>query len=299
MSDGVHDLRDMTFDEEPIQAKIDTALQRTSIDKVEREILRDYYLRMHDWRDIVFRNLDTCEMRLSLNKNYLCTIKCGKTHASNSDDVDTEYEALVTWPRDGRQERWKLIARRKYNQSEKFIYSFVYESLASPAVAADQNPSANRVTPADDRHILAKYFPKMEASKEILSTNFRDENFHIDCRWEGRRLCTLHCRKEDISFPRAEAAMRGATVADDRYILGTHENLTVYNLVVKWGRQQPDESWTLKVVQTGYKPKMVIEFKYNGPSSPVTDVQHDRERLNDQGCRIAGLLQRLGEMTTI
>jgi hypothetical protein len=231
-------------------------------------------------------------MRLSLNTNYLCTIKCEKKHVSHSDDLDTEYEALVTWARDGRQERWKLVARTKYgpyNGTKKFIYSFEYESVTVPA---------NRVTPEDDRHILSTYFPKMEAGKTILATTFRNEDFPITCVWGGRRLCTLHCRKEDIFSPDVKAAMRGETVAEDNHILATSENLTVYNLVVKWGPHQPDESWTLQVSWEGYKPKTVREFKCNGPSSPVTGVKEDPE-LNAQGCKIADLLQRLGAMRTV
>ena len=95
MSVGVDDLRHMTFDE-PIQAKINTLLQTMSIDMVEREILRVYYLHI-DWRDILFRNLETCQTRLSLNNNYLCTINCKKINTSNSDDLDTQYEVPVSY----------------------------------------------------------------------------------------------------------------------------------------------------------------------------------------------------------
>ena len=162
--------------------------------------------------------------------------------------------------------------------------------------------AATHVTPDDDRYILATYFPKMQACKDILSKSFRNEKFSIDCRWAGEWLCSLHCREKDISFPGA-VAPRGETVADDNYLRGTREHLTVYNLTVKWRRHQPDESWTLSVSWKGYEPKTVHEFRYNGPKSRVTDVKQDLERLNDQKCKsshehIRQLLSQMQELNS-
>jgi hypothetical protein len=223
-------------------------------------------------------------MNMSLDTNALCAIVCTKREEVHG---IVEYEAIVTWPRDKRKEHWQLGYRGNGNS----VYGFDYMEVRSREVAATP------VTPEYDRHILATYFPKMEAGKTILSKFFQNENFPIDCRWEGRRLCTLVCSPGDISFPRVVAAMQGVTVADKNHLLATEEHLTVYNLVVKWRQHQPDESWTLQVSWEGYEPKTVREFKYNGPSSPVTGVIKDGG-FNAQHCRIAGLLQRLGEMTT-
>ena len=249
MSVGVDDLSHMTF-EEPIQVKINTLLQIMSIDNVEREILRVYYLHI-DWSDILFLNRETCQTRFSLDNNYLCKINCKKINTSNSDDLDTQYEVLVTWPRDGRQERWRLIARRKYNSLEKFIYSFVYESLASPEVAADQNPP---VTPEDERLILTENFEKMDACEKILSTWFRNETFDIPCHWQGKILCKLHCKEEDIT------STRPYDYDPNHPEMPAGDLTTTYKLVVMWMRDGRKEHWTLVVSWT--KGKKIKSFRY-------------------------------------
>ena len=288
MSARVSDVRNMKF-EQTRQDTIDKWMQDMSIEEVERKILKVYSGKIMGWNNVLsdkFEMKINFGMKMSLDANALCAIVCRQTGGKN--DI-TEYEAIVTWPRDNREEIWQL----EFRNSPLSVYYVNFMQVRSPAVAATPG------TPDDDRYILATFFPKMQACKDILSIYFRNESFRMDCVWEGRVLCTLDCREEDISFPRAQAAIRGATVADDRHILATQENLTVYNLVVQWARQQPDESWTLKVAQTGHKPKTVIEFRYNDPNSAVTDVQHDRGQLKEQACRIAGLLQRLGAMATI
>jgi hypothetical protein len=271
------DVRDMKFQQQR-QDTIDTWMQQQPIEELERKILKAYRGVIVGWKT----PSDSFEMNMSLDSNALCAIVCtrrGEVHGV------IEYEAIVTWPRDKRKEYWQL----EYRGTGNSVYGFDYVEVRSREVA---------VTPDDDRHILATYFPKMQAAKDILSIYFRDETFHMQCVWGGRILCTLDGREEDISSPDAEAAIRGATVADERHMLGQQENLYVYKLVVKWGPDQPGESWTLIVSWIGFQPKTVIEFKYNGPSSPVTGVKEDPE-LNAQGCKIADLLQRLGAMTTV
>ena len=281
MSKNVHDVRNMKF-EQRRQDTIDKWMQDMSIEKVERKILKEYSGVIDGWTKVLS---DKFEMQMSLNNNALCAIVCTLRGATNS---SIEYQAIVTWPRDNREEVWQL----EYFRNTTSIYGFDFMRVKSPAVAA------THVTPDDDRYILATYFPKMQACKDILSIYFRDKDFSIDCRWAGDKLCTLRCRKQDIYYPQ-RGAHSGATVGEDNHILATHKNLTVYNLVVQWTRHQPDESWTLKVTQNGHQPKQVHEFRYNGPNSPVTDGKRDGSGLKNRGCRIAGLLQRLDEMTTI
>jgi hypothetical protein len=276
------DVRNMKFEPQR-QNAIDQWMQDMPIEMLERKILKDYRGVIVGWKYVLSEKF---EMNMSLDTNALCVIAC--TRAREVDGI-IEYEAIVTWPRDKRKEYWQL----EYRSNTTSVYGFDFKEVRSREVAATP------VTPEYDRYILATYFPKTEAGKTILSHTFQNESFPIDCRWEGHRLCTLHCRKEDIFFPRTVPAIRGATVVDANHILATQENLTVYNLVVKWRRPRPDESWTLQVSWEGYKPKTVIEFKYNGPNSLVTDAKHEGEVSKHQECRIAGLLQRLGEMTTI
>ena len=260
MSESVHDVRNMKF-EQRRQDIIDEWMQKLPIEELERKILKDYRGVILGWKEGLSGNF---EMHMSLDGNALCAIVCTEKREVHG---IIEYEAIVTWPRDKRKEYWQLEYRSNMNS----VYGFDFMEVTSPAVAA------THVTPDDDRYILATYFPRMQAGKDILSTSFQNENFPLHCRWEGKMLCSLHCSRKDISFP--HVAPRGATVADDNHLRATTENLTVYNLTVKWGRHQPDESWTLSVSWKGHMPKTVHEFKYIGPKSRVTDVQQDLEHL--------------------